>query len=639
LPEPLVVDGRLTLGALETDCLAEILLRDAPPVHIPVGDDLTGSLEGIAASQRWTDDEVELTLRLERTEPVDVAVRFGFRLGPVSGPKWLIPGCFYGENRLPDNARRFPRWDPNGGDPADLVSDTWSFRSDRTTTAAICAWSDAAFAALAGDEVTALGMSGVGFRGDAWGSEIWLDAPYREEPVTYVDAETAGPPERRWYHWSPGEEIRLRYRVAVGPPDPHAYAPFLREEAGRRASVNELNPWMEPAEAAALAAEGLYRWHYHADERVLYETAAFDREAAAGLDRRAMHVAWVSGAPWAAALLEHGRRAGEGRYADAGAAVLDTIAGALAPSGTFYGEWRDGRWTGGWNPRPTWVHARTLAEATLFMTRALRAERERETDHPVWAAAIRSNLGFVAARQRKDGNLGSYYDFETAAVESWEGAAGVLWVAALVEASQLLAEPAWLGSAQRAAGYYADFVDAELIYGAPEDVLLTPTSEDGYNAVIAYVVLHRADGDPRWLDLARRAADWMLTFRYAYNVVFPPDTLLGRYDFRTRGGDMASPSNQHLHAYGLLCYPELLRFAELIGDVWYADRARENLACFRQFVARRDGDFDARIGMVSERYYQTNWGGPKGGLLTLSHAWSIGVLLYACLADTGRDYP
>src|SRR5699024_5873716 len=141
---------------------------------------------------------------------------------------------------------------------------------------------------------------------------------------------------------------------------------------------------------------------------------------------------------------------------DAGTRVLDTIAAALAPSGTFYGEWRDGRWTGGWNPRPTWVHARTLAEATLFMTRALRAERERETDHPVWAAAIRSNLGFVAARQRKDGNLGSYYDFETAAVESWEGAAGVLWVAALVEASQLLAEPAWLGSAQRAAGYYAD---------------------------------------------------------------------------------------------------------------------------------------------------------------------------------------
>ena len=91
----------------------------------------------------------------------------------------------------------------------------------------------------------------------------------------------AGPPDLRWYRWSPGEELRLRFRVAVGPPDPHAYAPFLRGEAARRVSVNPLNPWMEPAQAASLAAEGLYRWHYHADEGVLYETAAFDREAAA----------------------------------------------------------------------------------------------------------------------------------------------------------------------------------------------------------------------------------------------------------------------------------------------------------------------------------------------------------------------
>jgi uncharacterized protein YyaL (SSP411 family) len=252
--------------------------------------------------------------------------------------------------------------------------------------------------------------------------------------------------------------------------------------------------------------------------------------------------------------------------------------------------------------------------------------------HRSWKEALRSNLAFAVSRQRDDGNLGTYYDLETGAVESWEGTAGLLWVAALVEGSRLLGESRWLEVAARAGAYYAKFVDAEFIYGAPEDVLLTPTSEDGYNAVIAYLVLHEADRDPRWLDLARRAADWMLTFRYAYNVAFGPDTLLGEYDFRTRGGDMASPSNQHLHAYGLICYPELLRLAALLGDDWYADRARDNLACFLQFVARHDGDFNARIGMVSERYYQTDWGGPKGGLLALSHAWSIGVVLYACLA-------
>ena len=67
-------------------------------------------------------------------------------------------------------------------------------------------------------------------------------------------------------------------------------------------------------------------------------------------------------------------------------------------------------------------------------------------------------------------------------------------------------------------------------------------------AVMAFVALED------W-ETARRAADWMLTFRYTYDVAFPETTLLGRYGFRTRGADQASPANQHLHAFGLICLP------------------------------------------------------------------------------------
>ena len=52
----------------------------------------------------------------------------------------------------------------------------------------------------------------------------------------------------------------------------------------------------------------------------------------------------------------------------------------------------------------------------------------------------------------------------------------------------------------------------------------------------------------------------------------------------------------------------------------------------RRFVARRDGDFNAMRGMVSERFYQTDCFRAKGSLLPLSHAWTGGVLLFACLA-------
>ena len=58
-------------------------------------------------------------------------------------------------------------------------------------------------------------------------------------------------------------------------------------------------------------------------------------------------------------------------------------------------------------------------------------------------------------------------------------------------------------------------------------------------------------------------------------------------------------------------------------------------------MARRDGDFNARRGMVTERYYQTECFGPPGAILTLSHSWCIGMLLLACedaLARPAADW-
>jgi hypothetical protein len=187
------------------------------------------------------------------------------------------------------------------------------------------------------------------------------------------------------------------------------------------------------------------------------------------------------------------------------------------------------------------------------------------------------------------------------------------WIPALVAAGHL--------DEARAAGAY--FERSDTWYGAPEDVDLAPTSEDAYAAVMAFVALED------W-ETARRAADWMLTFRYSYDVAFPTGTTLGDLGFRSRGADQASPANQHLHAFGLICLPELLRLADATGDDLYRRSTLESLACFRQSIARHDGDLGARRGMAAERYLQTDCFGPKGTLDPLSHAWSIGVLLLAC---------
>jgi hypothetical protein len=575
---------------------------------------------------------VRAEVRFDGTVPLVGSLRFSIAVEGAEDPWWLIPGAFYGENRSAENGRVFPRFEVGAhadGDAERMVFDSWHFRADRAATPAVFAWAGPGLggAAIAGPESTPLGITGIGFAHERRTATLSLTFPFREAPITYYGDARPRPAEVALHEWQPGERAELAFTVHPLDSDRHAYAPILRALHERSKADAPLRPWVSVAEAADLTAEGLVRWHFDPDPGVLLETAGFDREVTGrdgrSVDRQAMHVGWVSGIPWAYALLAHGLRTDRDDEVVAARAVLDFIAGALSPSGTFWGVWyRDSGWTQSWTPLSRGVHSRTLAEATLFLIRAARLE----PGHPDWERAIRSNLDVIVGRQRADGNLGSVHHAETGEVLSWSGASGLTWIAALVEEGG----DDRLDAARRAGDYYSRFVDAEYLCGAPEDVDLAPTSEDGYAAVMAYVALARATGEDRWTDLARRSADWMLTFRYSYDVSFEERTLLGRYDFGTRGADQASPSNQHLHAYGLVCTRELFELSDLTGDAHYRERAEETLACFRQFVARQDGDFNAYRGMVSERYYQTSCFQPKGMLLTLSHAWSVGVLLLGC---------
>jgi hypothetical protein len=569
-------------------------------------------------------------------DAVEATIAVAVHVAADRTPEWLIPGLFFGENRPAESTAAYPRWVPeaSGNDP--FAAADWWFRSDRAATPAILASGGGVRASLATTETSPLGQTGVGFgtvrtaRGEQ--REIRLSFPYREAPVVYDGSPTPAPPDLPTHRWEPGETVRLSFRATIVEDRPEASTPILRAFHDWLAPSAPLRPWVGPAEAATLAADGLLRWHFRPNEGVLIETAAFERGGdGSGLepgDRLAMHVAWLSGAPAAYALLAHGRRVGRDDAAAAGRRVLHAIATHLAPCGTFWAQWTaaDG-WGKGWTPGPDALHARTLGEAALFLARALALE-----PHDEWRAALTSNLAFIATSER-NGGIPSAWNGRTGEPLSFAGTAPLAWVPPLVAGGRLLDDPGLLDVARRVGERFAPDVEAGRLCGAPEDVDLGPTSEDGYVAILAYVALARAAGNQpeaaRWIRLARLAADWTLTFRYTYDVDFPAGSILAEHDFGTRGADLASPANQHLHAYGLICSEELLEVARLTGDDHYRERARETYACFRQFIARHEGDFEARRGMAPERFYQTRYDGPKGWIGPLSHAWCLGLLLHA----------
>ena len=535
-------------------------------------------------------------------EEVDAGIRVERRLPSTTDPRWLVPGVFYGENRVEACTRIYPRYTPGRVDVGRMESDAWSFRADRCATPAVFADGGA----LVTTEESPVGQAGVGFADDDGRPVLRLHFPYREEPLRYDGSETPVAPDIRTYRWHAGERVQLEFAV-------HDDAEHVRVLRDLRRAHDDPS-WIGIEGAADLAAHGLHRWHYRIDPARLIETAAFDRDPAG--DRDDMHVSWVSGVPYAYALLRHGLRVGNAAYVEAAEAVIDGVARNRTPGGTFWARWTPDRgWATGWHHDRNRLHARTLADATLFMLRAANL-----CDRGLWRDAARANLDVALRTQRDDGALPAAHRVDTGDAASWEGTAGIAWIPPLVEAGELAA-------ARRGGEYFAQF---DHWYGAPEDVDLAPTSEDGYAAVMAFVALED------W-ETARRAADWMLTFRYTYDVAFPEHTLLGTYGFKTRGADQASPANQHLHSFGLICLPEMVSLARATDDDFYLSTTRENLACFRQFIAREDGDFNAMRGMVPERFYQTDCFAEKGMIGPLSHAWCVGVLLYAC--EAALDVP
>jgi hypothetical protein len=643
-------------GAVQLPYLVAVLPADGPAEPVPVAgraaEDQPGGAggpggwvaEGASArfrasatatrtgQDRWA---VALEVTCTSEQPVDAGLRVELRLGETEDPGWLVPGVFYGENRHPACTRLYPRFTTASPDLLAMEAAEWSLRADRAATPAVFGWDDRGGAALVTTERSPLGQAGVGFAMDGGRPLLRLHFPYREEPLVYDGSERPLPSDLPHWRWRPGQSAVVEFGLYLLGPDRHGYTGVLREVHARTPALGEDAAWVSVPEAAELAAWGLYRWHYRPDPPVLLETAAFDRHALGERgDRQAMHVSWVSGVPYAHALLLHGRRRDRGVYTDAAVSVLDHVVANLAPAGTFWGQWTAARgWEAGWTADPRRLHSRTLGEAALFLLRAAAAERAAGHPRPDWEAAVRSNLDVAIRGQGADGALGAAHDAHTGEILDWTGSAGLAWVPALVEAAAAFGEPRYLESARLAGRYYLAALRGEFLCGAPEDVDLAPTSEDGYVAVMAYLLLHEADPAGPWLAAARHAADWTLTFRYTYDVAFGPHTLLGRYGFRTRGGDQASPANQHLHSYGLICGPELARLGRYCADPYYSESARENLACFRQFVAREDGDFNAYRGMVTERFYQTACFQPKGMVLTLSHAWCVGMLLYACEAS------
>ncbi|MFC4006145.1 hypothetical protein ACFOY2_02855 [Nonomuraea purpurea] len=210
-------------------------------------------------------------------------------------------------------------------------------------------------------------------------------------------------------------------------------------------------------------------------------------------------------------------------------------------------------------------------------------------------------------------------------------AAGIACVQAMLGAYRLGGERVWLRRAEEVLGRYHR-LHAATFERPFAHATLDASGEDkeaGMYYFLAAWELYQLTGLERYARWAEAAADWLLTFVYAWSPEFDTGSTFERRAFAARGWPAVSVQNHHLDVF----FPtsELMEFGLATGLTRYAEEARTILGAMGQGICQEPGDWGFEVpGEQGEGFFQTNWQ-RKGEANTWNPSWVIALPLYHAL--------
>lgn len=615
-------------------------------------------------------------------------LRIQIEVPGIGNRPWVfVPGLFYGENRRVgqrDLGKRYPRFDPTAEVCiASMTSPSWDFPADKTASPLVLLHGNEQAVALASDPHFTCSETasfddiepqvGLGFGVTEGNAYLRLNVPACDEPVTHNNR-AKREPTLRLITLPPGASVsgELQVHHLHGPRD--LYRKVHRDQRDRLNSHSQHVPAPMPdlLNCVADATYGIVAHHYlPADNFLLYSRPYHPviEQVAQGrgttMQWAQMLTGFVGAIPVSRGLLRASHLTGDAEPERVARRLLDRVCReGISPSGLFWGgctpEWlttpngrlrnplygsRNDPWGPAWYPGKHAIHARTVADGTAELVAVVEDLQRHAPGLAVphlWLDAIRSNLDAALQLQLHGGSFGQVYDGRTGEVIEVDGCGGLPWLIAAARAARIrllegAEEERWRTACERAAEAYRPYLDNASMWGAPEDND-SASSEDGMNALMAFAELYRWTEEAKWLEMARLAADWMLTFRRTFNQRLPKLSIMGRYDLRSRGGEVASSSNNHLHIYGGVATRDLADLSRWTGDLYYRDEALAIWRFMCQYLSRCDGMFNGFRGAMAEQFYWTDWGSwgnwnlpeshyQKGSMAPFTAVWCLGVLL------------
>ena len=318
--------------------------------------------------------------------------------------------------------------------------------------------------------------------------------------------------------------------------------------------------------------------------------------------------------------------------------------------GLLYGDYliSDQQWVGflGLPDWPDSISSRQLGEILDHLAELTKWAKDKDpSDAESWETLLTKAGDFLVAAKRyrgmyprtwyPDGRPAGWDDGGTPVVGSVT-ASGAYLIAPLVKMYRLTGRRRYLETAESLMKAYYEEYGRDLKYsysGATLDAACED-KEAGQGMLHGAISLYETTHNPEYLEWARDAADWLLTWYYVYDADFPSGAPLhGTVD--TVGWMTVSVQNEVIDMFGDFSAADLYELGKYLHDQRYQKISRTIFEASTQTIARPGHMFGLpEPGMQFEHVTQTDYGHVHGARwrgegFVPEIIWPLGNTLYS----------
>lgn len=600
--------------------------------------------QGVRGCVRRDGDEIVLHAHAD-TDVEETGIDLLLTLPHWSGGYVVVPGAIYDGNRFRVLSQSYPpMYEAEETDRSPAITDvprlpSFHLLAGDASYPAVAFWSesDGSGGLISFPAQTELGFVGLQVEEREGCLTVRIQFPgVRDRRYTMVT--TGSPSFDRGANLRAGWDMGMRVAVAkiegAELDDIFALLHESRnriEPAGERGAVRSLSSVAELIENEVV-------WNRWQADPGFFLTADTDH----GIP---FQVGWVGGGIVTLPLLESGNPIARERACTNIHFICESL---QAPSGFFYGGYRNGPYNDGFDhPHAEhWGMVRKSGDMLLFLMRHILTLRAMGEEIPrSWTLAARRCAEAFVRTRASFGEWGQFIDVRDGRVVVSGSACGGTAIAGLALASVEFDEPRFLFAAEEGGSLYeADCVREGHLTGGPGEILKAPDSESAFGLVEGYIVLWETTGNARWIEEARKAARQAASWVVSYDFPFPTESTFGRMEMRTAGTVIANVQNKH-SAPGIctLSALSLLKLYRATGERKWLELAVEISHALPQYVSTAERPIIAEDGRplppgwVNERVNMSDWEVPQRGLgeVYCGPCWSMASVLLTALEMPG----